>query len=69
MESIQRGDIKIGDRVQIVLKKDQKTNNLTEGIVREILTKSTTHPHGIKVRLEDGRVGRVKDLLESCSTN
>ena len=69
MESIQRGDIKIGDRVRIVLKKDQKTNNLTEGIVREILTKSTTHPHGIKVRLEDGRVGRVKDLLESCSTN
>lgn len=65
MESIKRGDIKIGDRVRIVLKKDQKTNVLTEGIVKEILTNSTTHPHGIKVRLADGQVGRMKELLKS----
>ncbi len=63
MGSIKRGNIKIGNRVRIVLKKDQKTNNLTEGIVREILTKSPTHPHGIKVRLADGQGGRIKELL------
>lgn len=64
MENIKRTEIKLGAKVRIVLKKDQKTNKLTEGIVKDILTKSPTHPHGIKVRLEDGRVGRVKELLE-----
>ena len=62
MSNIKRADIKIGDQVRIVLKKDQRTNKLTEGVVKEILTKSVTHPHGIKVRLENGQVGRVKEL-------
>ena len=62
MSNIKRGDIKIGDQVRIVLKKDQRTNKLTEGIVKEILTKSAAHPHGIKVRLENGQIGRVKEL-------
>ncbi len=65
MSKIKRVDIKIGSRVRIVLKRDQRTGKLTEGIVRDILTKSTTHPHGIKVRLEDGQVGRVKELMEN----
>jgi uncharacterized repeat protein (TIGR03833 family) len=47
----------------IVQKKDQKTNKLTEGVVRDILTKSPTHPHGIKIRLESGEIGRVKKIL------
>ena len=64
MSSIKRGAIKPGRRVQIVLKKDQRTGMLTEGIVKDILTKSSTHPHGIKVRLLSGQVGRVKVLLE-----
>ncbi|HIB66817.1 MAG TPA: YwbE family protein [Phycisphaerales bacterium] len=55
-----RCDLKPGSRVRIVLKKDQKTGALTEGIVQEILTKSAQHPHGIKVRLKSGEVGRVK---------
>lgn len=55
-----RSDIKPGARVWIVLKKDQRTGKLTEGIVKDILTKLPTHPHGIKVRLESGEVGRVK---------
>lgn len=55
-----RADIRIGDRVSIVLKQDQRTGKRTSGIVREILTSSPTHPHGIKVRLEDGQVGRVQ---------
>jgi uncharacterized repeat protein (TIGR03833 family) len=50
--------------VAIVLKKDQRTGKLTEGVVKDILTKSPTHPHGIKVRLEGGAVGRVKEFLE-----
>lgn len=57
-----RPDIRPGLGVLIVLKKDQKTNKLTQGIVRDILTKSSTHPHGIKVRLEGGEVGRVKKI-------
>ncbi|HDD61732.1 MAG: YwbE family protein [Chloroflexota bacterium] len=65
MKEIKRTEIKIGAKVRIVLKKDQKTNRLTEGLVKEILTKSPTHPHGIKVRLADGQVGRIKELLES----
>jgi len=56
-------DIKPGIRVNIVLKKDQRTGRLTQGVVAKRLTKSPTHPHGIKVRLEDGQVGRVKEIL------
>jgi uncharacterized repeat protein (TIGR03833 family) len=57
-----RNDIKAGLRVFIVLKQDQRSGKLTEGIVKDILTKSSTHPHGIKVRLESGAVGRVKKI-------
>lgn len=60
MDGTRRSDIRPGLRVSIVLKKDQQTGKLTEGIVRDILTNSSTHPHGIKVRLESGEVGRVK---------
>lgn len=59
----QRSAIKPGLRVAIVLKEDQRSGRLTEGIVQAILTNSPTHPHGIKVRLEDGQVGRVQQLL------
>jgi uncharacterized repeat protein (TIGR03833 family) len=58
-----RADIKVGASVKVVQKQDQCTGKLTEGIVRAILTKSGTHPHGIKVRLENGIVGRVKEIL------
>jgi len=57
-----RSDIKIGSKVLIVLKKDQRSGALTEGLVKDILTNSSFHPHGIKVRLEDGQVGRVKEI-------
>ncbi|NOK58187.1 MAG: YwbE family protein [Chloroflexi bacterium AL-N10] len=57
-----RSSIRPGMKVSIVLKQDQRTGNLTEGIVKDILTKSTSHPHGIKVRLTDGQVGRVKQI-------
>ena len=57
-----RNEIKPGLRVCIVLKEDQRSGKLTEGIVRDILTRSPTHPHGIKVRLETGQVGRVKKI-------
>jgi uncharacterized repeat protein (TIGR03833 family) len=60
MDGTIRTEIKPGMQVKIVLKKDQKTGALTEGIVANILTKSPTHPHGIKVRLTDGSIGRVK---------
>jgi len=56
-------DIKIGMRVKIVLKKDQRSGVLTEGIVRDILTSAPKHPHGIKVRLLNGQVGRVKEIV------
>lgn len=62
MDGKNRKDIKIGQKVQIVLKEDQRSGNLTEGIVSKILTNSPTHPHGIKVKLEDGSVGRVKKI-------
>jgi uncharacterized repeat protein (TIGR03833 family) len=52
-----------GMRVFIVLKKDQRSGKLTEGIVKDVLTKSQTHPHGIKVRLENGDIGRVKSII------
>lgn len=64
MDPTNRDDISSGLRVKIVLKKDQPTGNLTEGIVKDILTSSPTHPRGVKVRLEDGRVGRVQEILE-----
>jgi uncharacterized repeat protein (TIGR03833 family) len=64
MNGTRRADIKPGSRVSIVLKKDQGTGKLTEGIVRDILTNSALHPHGIKVRLESGDVGRVKKIIE-----
>ena len=60
----QRSDVKPGLRVKIVLKNDQRTGKLTEGIVKDLLTNSPSHPHGIKVRLEDGQVGRVKEILK-----
>ena len=62
MDGTKRLDIKPGAEVSIVLKKDQRSGKLTEGIVKNILTKSPTHPHGIKVRLESGAVGRVKSI-------
>jgi uncharacterized repeat protein (TIGR03833 family) len=58
-----RAHIKPGLRVRIVLKQDQATGKLTEGIVKDILTRSPTHPHGIKVRLTSGVVGRVKEIV------
>ena len=59
-----RASLKVGMTVLIVLKQDQHTGKLTKGIVRDILTKSPNHPHGIKVRLQDGQVGRVKEIVE-----
>ena len=59
-----RAQIKPGLKVAIVLKKDQHSGTLTEGIVKDILTRSATHPHGIKVRLQDGQVGRVQEIRE-----
>lgn len=59
-----REDIRPGIEVTIVLKKDQRSGKLTRGIVKDILTRSASHPHGIKVRLTDGQVGRVKKILE-----
>jgi uncharacterized repeat protein (TIGR03833 family) len=59
-----RDKIKAGQSVLIVLKKDQRSGKLTQGIVKDILTRSPTHSHGIKVRLESGEVGRVKQILE-----
>lgn len=64
MENTIRNNIKIGQSVNIVLKKDQKTGKLTKGIVKEILTNSPSHHHGIKVKLEDNQVGRVKELIK-----
>ena len=63
-DGTERSSIKIGQTVAIVLKQHQQTGELTEGIVSRILTNSKTHPHGIKVRLETGEVGRVKKIIE-----
>jgi uncharacterized repeat protein (TIGR03833 family) len=63
MEGSVRSEIRPGTRVSIVQKQEQGTGLLTEGVVRDILTRSPTHPHGIKVRLETGEVGRVKHIL------
>jgi len=59
-----RSNIKPGLTVLIVLKQDQRTGKLTKGVVKDILTKSPNHPHGIKVRLTDGQVGRVKEIVD-----
>ena len=63
MNTINRADIKPGSHVKVVQKQDQRSGKLTEGVVKDLLTKSPTHPHGIKVRLESGVVGRVKELI------
>ena len=63
MDGQRRADITPGIRVQVVQKQDQRSGKLTEGTVREILTHSATHPHGIKVRLASGAVGRVKAII------
>ncbi|OPL07645.1 MAG: hypothetical protein AVO33_04480 [delta proteobacterium ML8_F1] len=59
-----RNQIRPGDSVRIVQKSDQRSGRLTTGIVQKLLTSSSEHPHGIKVRLEDGRVGRVKEIIK-----
>jgi uncharacterized repeat protein (TIGR03833 family) len=64
MNGKSRADIKPGLRVKVVQKQDQRSGKLTEGTVKDILTNSSTHPHGIKVRLESGIVGRVKEIGE-----
>lgn len=63
MDGRQRAGLRAGLTVDIVLKEDQSTGKLTRGTVQDILTKSGTHPHGIKVRLTDGRVGRVQQII------
>ena len=68
MNGTTRANIKPGLRVKIVLKPNQRSGRLTEGIVKDILTNSLTHPHGIKVRLTDGQVGRVKEILGPAAT-
>lgn len=62
MDGTKRANIKLGAQVSIVLKQDQRTGDLTEGVVAKILTNSPNHPHGIKVRLDSGEVGRVKEI-------
>jgi len=64
VDGTRRAHIRPGARVLIVLKRDQPTGERTEGIVKDVLTTSPVHPHGIKVRLETGEVGRVKEILE-----
>lgn len=64
MEGRERKDVRPGLTVGIVLKQDQRTGRLTRGIVKDVLTKSSHHPHGIKVRLETGEVGRVKEIVD-----
>jgi uncharacterized repeat protein (TIGR03833 family) len=68
MNGEQRKNIKPGIEVAIVLKQDQRTGKLTKGIVKDLLTKSQTHPHGIKVRLTDGQVGRVKEIISNSDS-
>lgn len=63
MNGTNRADIKPGLKVSIVLKENQRSGKLTKGIVKDILTKSPAHHHGIKVRLESGEIGRVKEIL------
>lgn len=63
MSGQNRSDVKVGASVKVILKADQRTGKLTEGIVARILTKSNCHPHGIKVMLADGQVGRVQEIV------
>ncbi|MBV9925512.1 MAG: YwbE family protein [Acidobacteria bacterium] len=63
MDGRERKDVRSGLTVDIVLKQDQRTGRLTRGVVKDVLTKSPSHPHGIKVRLETGEVGRVKEII------
>ncbi|MNJ81173.1 hypothetical protein D3C77_798520 [compost metagenome] len=65
MNGTERSAIRAGLQVDIVLKQDQRTGKLTRGMVKDILTNSPKHPHGIKVRLADGQVGRVKNIITS----
>ena len=64
MDGTKRSNIKPGTEVKVVQKQDQRSGKLTEGLVSRILTKSPNHPHGIKVMLEDGVVGRVKEIIK-----
>jgi uncharacterized repeat protein (TIGR03833 family) len=66
MNGTKRENIKPGAQVRVVMKQDQRSGKLTEGVVKDILTNSPTHPHGIKVRLEGGIVGRVKEVLTTA---
>ncbi len=63
MDGTHRSSLRPGMTVLIVLKQDQASGKLTQGVIKDILTRSATHPHGIKVRLESGEVGRVKQIL------
>lgn len=65
MDGKKRNDIKPGMAVNVILKQDQRSGKKTSGVVKDLLTNSATHPHGIKVRLEDGQVGRVCEILET----
>ncbi|HZW83544.1 MAG TPA: YwbE family protein [Candidatus Deferrimicrobium sp.] len=67
MNGQNRKDISPGLEVDIVLKEDQRTGKLTRGIVKDLLTKSPNHPHGIKVRLQDGKVGRVQNIIGTAN--
>lgn len=63
MDGKKRSDVKPGLEVNVILKQDQRSGKKTQGIVKDLLTNSATHPHGIKVRLEDGQVGRVCEII------
>ena len=65
MENQERKNIRAGMRVAVVLKQDQRTGKQTVGVVKDLLTNSAFHPHGIKVRLTDGQVGRVQEILKN----
>ncbi len=65
LDGKKRNDIKPGMAVNVILKQDQRSGKKTKGVVKDLLTNSATHPHGIKVRLEDGQVGRVCEILET----
>jgi len=69
MNGRDRKEIRVGLEVEIVLKQDQRTGRRTRGVVREILTRSQFHPHGIKVRLESGEVGRVQAIISHVNEN
>lgn len=64
LDGRKRADVRVGQFVEIVMKQDQRSGDLTDGIIKRILTKSSNHPHGIKVTLDTGEVGRVKNIVE-----